>query len=127
MSEAPQYARYAIIEHVVHLVNRDYEAMCRDYYTLEVRPFVGSATLFLGLLPAPSYPAQYLYPSSLTFWPPFFAVQFMDRSVDTRPVAPYLAAFFDDVLDQVRVFIFVGWLAFRCKISTSHPALIVGI
>ena len=36
MSEAPQYARYAIIEHVVHLVNRDYEAMCRDYYTLEV-------------------------------------------------------------------------------------------
>ena len=24
MSEAPQSARYAIIEHVVHLVNRDY-------------------------------------------------------------------------------------------------------
>lgn len=60
MSEAPQYARYAIIEHVVHLVNRDYEAMCRDYYTLE----------------------------------------FMDRSVDTSPIAPALAAFFDDVLDQ---------------------------
>ena len=38
MSEAPQYARYAIIEHVVHLVNRDYEAMCKDYYTLEVWP-----------------------------------------------------------------------------------------
>ena len=27
-----QSARYAIIAHVVHLVNRDYAAMCRDYY-----------------------------------------------------------------------------------------------
>jgi len=27
MSETPESARYAIIEHVVHLVNRDYEAM----------------------------------------------------------------------------------------------------
>eukprot|EP00775_Hariotina_reticulata_P010322 gene10322-10479_t len=35
MSESPQEARYAIMAHVVHLVNRDYEAMCRDYYTLE--------------------------------------------------------------------------------------------
>ena len=35
MSEAPEYARTAIIAHVVHLVNRDYEAMCRDYYTLQ--------------------------------------------------------------------------------------------
>lgn len=26
-------ARYAIIAHVVHLVNRDYTAMCYDYYT----------------------------------------------------------------------------------------------
>jgi len=26
-------ARYAIIAHVVHLVNRDYMAMCYDYYT----------------------------------------------------------------------------------------------
>ena len=26
-------ARYAIISHVVHLVNRDYLAMCYDYYT----------------------------------------------------------------------------------------------
>lgn len=60
MSEAPPYARYAIISHVVHLVNRDYEAMCRDYYTL----------------------------------------QFMDPSVDTSPIAPALAVFFDDVLDQ---------------------------
>jgi predicted unusual protein kinase regulating ubiquinone biosynthesis (AarF/ABC1/UbiB family) len=35
MSETPERARYAIIEHVVHLVNRDYEAMARDYYNLE--------------------------------------------------------------------------------------------
>jgi hypothetical protein len=28
--------RYAIIAHVVHLVNRDYQAMCKDYYTLQV-------------------------------------------------------------------------------------------
>uniref|UniRef100_A0A7S3QQ29 Protein kinase domain-containing protein n=1 Tax=Dunaliella tertiolecta TaxID=3047 RepID=A0A7S3QQ29_DUNTE len=60
MSSAPQYARYAIMAHVVHLVNRDYDAMCQDYYTLE----------------------------------------FMDRDVDTSPIAPALAAFFDDVLDQ---------------------------
>eukprot|EP00887_Chlorella_sp_A99_P005015 scaffold4.g5015.t1 len=58
MSEAPQSARYAIIAHVVHLVNRDYLAMCLDYYQLE----------------------------------------FMDPSVDTTPIAPALAAFFDDVL-----------------------------
>ncbi|KXZ48711.1 hypothetical protein GPECTOR_26g614 [Gonium pectorale] len=46
--------------HVVHLVNRDYEAMCKDYYTL----------------------------------------QFMDPSVDTSPIAPALAEFFDDVLSS---------------------------
>jgi len=60
MSEAPANARYAIIAHVVHLVNRDYYAMCQDYYDLD----------------------------------------FMDRSVDTRPIAPALAAFFDDVLES---------------------------
>jgi aarF domain-containing kinase len=58
MSEAPPAARLAIIEHVVHLVNRDYEAMCRDYYTLD----------------------------------------FVDPGVDTSPIAPALAEFFDDVL-----------------------------
>ena len=58
MSEAPEGARYAIIAHVVHLVNRDYLAMCKDYYKLE----------------------------------------FMDPSVDTSPIAPALAGFFDDVL-----------------------------
>ncbi|OWM85957.1 hypothetical protein CDL15_Pgr012207 [Punica granatum] len=35
MSETPEKARFAIIGHVVHLVNRDYEAMARDYYALE--------------------------------------------------------------------------------------------
>ena len=59
MSETPERARYAIIEHVVHLVNRDYEAMARDYYALE----------------------------------------FLDESVDVAPIVPALAAFFDDVLE----------------------------
>ena len=59
MSETPERARYAIIEHVVHLVNRDYEAMAQDYYALE----------------------------------------FLDESVDVAPIVPALAAFFDDVLD----------------------------
>ncbi|KAK8938623.1 hypothetical protein KSP39_PZI011200 [Platanthera zijinensis] len=35
MSETPEQARLAIIGHVVHLVNRDYEAMARDYYDLD--------------------------------------------------------------------------------------------
>jgi predicted unusual protein kinase regulating ubiquinone biosynthesis (AarF/ABC1/UbiB family) len=48
------------IAHVVHLVNRDYQAMCRDYY----------------------------------------ALNFMDPSVDTSPIAPALANFFDDVLEN---------------------------
>ncbi|XP_042442441.1 protein ACTIVITY OF BC1 COMPLEX KINASE 3, chloroplastic-like isoform X1 [Zingiber officinale] len=34
MSETPEEARYAIICHVVHMVNRDYDAMARDYYAL---------------------------------------------------------------------------------------------
>ena len=53
MSETPERARYAIIEHVVHLVNRDYEAMAQDYYALE----------------------------------------FLDESVDVAPIVPALAAF----------------------------------
>lgn len=35
MSETPESARFAIIGHVVHLVNRDYDAMARDYYELK--------------------------------------------------------------------------------------------
>lgn len=31
MSEAPENARYAIIAHVVHLVNRDYEVCLTDF------------------------------------------------------------------------------------------------
>lgn len=34
MSEAPQSARYGIMEHIAHLVNRDYYAMANDYYKL---------------------------------------------------------------------------------------------
>jgi len=60
MSTAPVAARYALIAHVVHLVNRDYLAMCEDYYELD----------------------------------------FMDKSVDTAPIAPALANFFDDILDN---------------------------
>lgn len=63
MSEAPASARYALIAHVVHLVNRDYLAMCRDYYALE----------------------------------------FMDPSIDTAPIAPALADFFEDVLKDSTV------------------------
>lgn len=61
MSSAPAKARYAIIAHVVHLVNRDYKAMANDYYELE----------------------------------------FLDRSVDTAPLVPALANFFDSgVIDM---------------------------
>ncbi|KAF6146490.1 hypothetical protein GIB67_037790, partial [Kingdonia uniflora] len=35
MSETPEEARLAIIGHVVQMVNRDYEAMARDYYALD--------------------------------------------------------------------------------------------
>lgn len=63
MSEAPASARYALIAHVVHLVNRDYLAMCMDYYALE----------------------------------------FMDPSIDTTPIAPALADFFEDVLKDSTV------------------------
>ncbi|XP_047942431.1 protein ACTIVITY OF BC1 COMPLEX KINASE 3, chloroplastic-like [Salvia hispanica] len=38
MSETPEQARSAIIGHVVHMVNRDYEAMARDYYALDFLP-----------------------------------------------------------------------------------------
>lgn len=30
----------------------------------------------------------------------YYTLQFMDPSVDTRPIAPALAAFFDNVLDK---------------------------
>jgi predicted unusual protein kinase regulating ubiquinone biosynthesis (AarF/ABC1/UbiB family) len=58
MAECPMPARQAIIAHVVHLVNRDYRAMAKDYY----------------------------------------ALGFLEPTVDTSPIAPALAAFFDDVL-----------------------------
>ncbi|KAK8689559.1 hypothetical protein V6N13_088273 [Hibiscus sabdariffa] len=36
MSEKPEDATSAIIDHVVHMVNRDYEAMARDYHALDL-------------------------------------------------------------------------------------------
>ncbi len=38
MSEAPENARYAIIAHVVHLVNRDYQVGCISHPTLSIPP-----------------------------------------------------------------------------------------
>ncbi|KAF6143293.1 hypothetical protein GIB67_039076 [Kingdonia uniflora] len=35
ISETPEEARFAIIGYVVQMVNRDYEAMARDYYALD--------------------------------------------------------------------------------------------
>jgi hypothetical protein len=53
MAETPPDARYAIIAHVVHLVNRDYEEMAQDYYRLgfldrsvDVRPIVPALAAF---------------------------------------------------------------------------------
>ena len=40
--------RFAIINHVVHLVNRDYEAMALDYYELE---FLDEGVDVSGLVP----------------------------------------------------------------------------
>jgi len=46
MSEAPLSARYGIMAHVVHLVNREYGAMARDYYKLGfLQPTVNVAPL----------------------------------------------------------------------------------
>jgi len=53
MSETPRGARAAIIAHVVHLVNRDYEQMAQDYYRLgfldrsvDVSPIVPALAAF---------------------------------------------------------------------------------
>jgi len=48
MSETPSDIRFAIINHVVHLVNRDYEAMALDYYQLE---FLDEGVDVSGLVP----------------------------------------------------------------------------
>ena len=53
MSETPASARHAIIAHVVHLVNRDYNQMAQDYYRLgfldrsvDVTPIVPALAAF---------------------------------------------------------------------------------
>mmetsp|Transcript_6951 Transcript_6951/g.10955 ORF Transcript_6951/g.10955 Transcript_6951/m.10955 type:complete len:740 (-) Transcript_6951:340-2559(-) len=55
MAEAPQSARYALMAHIVHLVNRDYEEMAQDYYRLgfldpsvDVSPIVPALAGFFG-------------------------------------------------------------------------------
>ncbi|CAK9875924.1 unnamed protein product [Sphagnum jensenii] len=46
MSEAPLSARYGIMAHVVHLVNREYGAMARDYYKLGfLQPHLNSLSI----------------------------------------------------------------------------------
>ena len=66
---------------MVHLVNRDYAAMCQDYYSLE----------------------------------------FMDPGVDTAPIAPALAQFFDNVLDaSVQELNFKVWQVSYCLPTASH-------
>ncbi|CAI6001181.1 unnamed protein product [Closterium sp. NIES-65] len=87
MSETPPRARFAIIGHVVHLVNRDYEAMARDYYGHLV-PIVPSPypPLRLSLLTLPSLHASPppRLPPSLT--PP--ELDFLDPSVGVAPIMP---------------------------------------
>ena len=47
----------------------------------------------------------------------YYTLEFMDRSVDTSPIAPALAAFFDDVLDRS-----VSQLNFKVNnLSASGP------
>ena len=52
----------------------------------------------------------------------YYTLDFMDRSVDTSPIAPALAEFFDDVLDRS-----VSQLNFKvlpnCRISSLRHLL----
>lgn len=97
---------YAIIGHVVHLVNRDYEEMARDYYKCAVGalPLCLLATLLSCLLcfrvetgvfalSAHGKSLRHLRSHSVG------RLQFLDESVDVTPIVPALAAFFDDVLE----------------------------
>ena len=48
----------------------------------------------------------------------YYTLDFMDRSVDTSPIAPALAAFFDDVLDRS-----VSQLNFKVLLNAGYPVL----
>ena len=48
----------------------------------------------------------------------YYTLDFMDRSIDTSPIAPALAAFFDDVLDRS-----VSQLNF--KVSRLYTSMLV--
>jgi len=43
---------------------------------------------------------EILFPSVQAMCRDYYTLEFMDRSVDTSPIAPALAAFFDNVLDR---------------------------
>ena len=47
----------------------------------------------------------------------YYVLQFIDRSVDTAPIAPALAAFFDDVLDQS-----ISQLNFKVSAHSWRPS-----
>lgn len=49
----------------------------------------------------------------------YYTLQFMDRSVDTSPIAPALAEFFDDVLDQS-----IAQLNFKVPVSPGNDSAI---
>lgn len=51
MSEAPPSARFGIMKHIEHLLNRDYHAIVNDYYKLG---FLAPVSLTLGNLPPES-------------------------------------------------------------------------
>ena len=56
----------------------------------------------------------------------YYTLDFMDRSVDTSPIAPALAEFFDDVLDRS-----VSQLNFKvlpnCRLSSLHSLLMLAL
>lgn len=51
----------------------------------------------------------------------YYTLEFMDPSIDTSPIAPALAAFFDNVLDQS-----VSKLNFKVRLPSSD-ALCKGV
>ncbi|CAI5986480.1 unnamed protein product [Closterium sp. NIES-64] len=94
MSETPPRARFAIIGHVVHLVNRDYEAMARDYY-VPLPLTVASSHPFPVAVCLPSPPSRLSLRSPLSGFPSSPSLpstprelDFLDPSVDVAPIMP---------------------------------------
>ena len=93
MSDMPPLARYAIIGHVVHLVNRDYLEMARDYYRLEFL----DESVDVRSAPPPARPSWQRETGARAAHAPGVCLAEPGRA--RRPIAPALAAFFDDVLE----------------------------